>query len=136
MLSLIALKLPGATDAVSDPNNIIGRFSNIGGFFGGTATSDGLGGEIIYYGLYDIILWVSMVLMFSWMIWGVFQYLFAGGDKEGLAKAKSRITWAIVGFVIVILAYTIQKYAREIFPPQKINNTNDVQVVSTPPPIP
>lgn len=119
MITLVALKLPGSTGNVGDPYNTLGNIGSLGGFLGGTSTN---------YGLYDIILWISMVLMFSWMIWGVFQYLFAGGDKEGLAKAKSRITWAIVGFVIIVLAYTIQKYAKEIFPSQPIN----VTPVSTP----
>ncbi len=126
MTTFVALKLPGATDApVADPNHVLSNFGNIGGFLGGTTNS---------YGFYDIVLWISLVLMFSWMVWGVFQYLLAGGNKENLAKARSRITWAIVGFVIVIMAYTIQKYAREIFPPQDVNKGN-VQEISPPPPI-
>lgn len=119
MTTFIALKTPGAADAVADPNNIIGKFGNLGGILGGTTTN---------YGLYDIILWVSMVLMLFWMIWGVFQYLFAGGNKEGLAKARSRITWAIVGFVIIIMAYTIQKYVKEIFPPNPATPVTPVSI--------
>lgn len=110
MSTLVALKLPGSTSNVADPNNIIGKFGSIGGFLGGANGN---------YGLYDIILWIAIVLMFTWMIWGVLQYLFAGGNKEGLAKARSRITWAIVGFIIIVLAYTIQQYAKEIFPPKE-----------------
>lgn len=68
----------------------------------------------------NIALLVASVLMFVWMFWGVFQYIYAGGNKENLAKARSRITWAIVGFVIVILAFTIEQYAKEIFPPQEV----------------
>lgn len=71
-------------------------------------------------GILDIVLLITLVLMFIWMVWGIFQYIFAGGDKERLAKARSRLTWAIVGFSIVILALTLQKYAREIFPPKDI----------------
>ena len=36
--------------------------------------------------------------------------------KEELAKARQRISWALVGLVIVFLAYFIAKYAGEIFP--------------------
>ncbi len=109
MTTLIALNIPGSTESVPDPYNVLSRFNNIGNFLGGTPSN---------YGLYDIILWISIVLMFTWMVWGVFQYLFAGGNKENLAKARSRITWAIVGFMIIVMAYTIQKYVKEFFTPQ------------------
>lgn len=59
---------------------------------------------------------VAAVLMFFWMIWGVFQYIYAGGDKENLGKARSRITMAIVGFIIVVIALFISQFARTIIP--------------------
>jgi len=69
--------------------------------------------------LLDVIFLITSVLMFVWMVWGIFQYIFAGGEKEKLAKARSRITWAIVGFCIVLLAFTISQYVKEIFPTNK-----------------
>lgn len=81
----------------------------------------------------EIVFLIVSVLMFVWMVWGIFQYIFAGGNKEALGKAKSRITWAIVGFCIVLLAFTIQQYAKEIFPPKDIPN---VQKIIVPSPIP
>ncbi|MDO8498581.1 MAG: hypothetical protein Q7S44_02240 [bacterium] len=63
-------------------------------------------------------------LMLFWAAWGVFQYIFAGGNKEGLAKARSRITWAIVGFIIVMLAFAISQYLKEIFPSSNVNVPN------------
>jgi hypothetical protein len=80
--------------------------------------------------LLNIVFLIAFVLMFVWMVWGTFQYIFAGGNKEALAKARSRITWAIVGFCIVLLAFTIQQWAKEIFPPDK--NT-PLTTVSEPP---
>lgn len=79
--------------------------------------------------LLNIFFLIAFVLMFVWFVWGIFQYIFAGGDKEKLAKARSRITWAIVGFCVVILAFTIQKYAKEIFPP---NPETPLQTINTP----
>ncbi|MFA5932633.1 MAG: pilin [Microgenomates group bacterium] len=63
---------------------------------------------------------IASVLMFVWMVWGIFQYIFAGGEKEKLAKARSRITWAIVGFIIVLLAFTLSRYIQEIFPARSV----------------
>ena len=59
---------------------------------------------------------IAAVLMFFWMIWGIFQYIYAGGDKENLGKARSRITLAIVGFIIVIIALAISQFAGTIIP--------------------
>lgn len=79
---------------------------------------------------FEIVFLIVSVLLLVWLVWGIFQYIFAGGNKENLAKARSRITWAIVGFCIVLLAFTIQQYAKEIFPPQ----IPDVQKISVPTP--
>jgi hypothetical protein len=118
-MNQLALTIPGGT--IEDSTGTVARFGSIGGLLGGNNGN---------YGLYEIILWIAIVLMFSWMLWGIFQYLFAGGNKEALGKARSRITWAIVGFVIVVLAFTLQKYVKEIFPTQEIQN---VQKISTQP---
>lgn len=76
--------------------------------------------------LINIVFYIAVFLMFSWMVWGIFEYLFAGGDKEKLGKARSRITWAIVGFIIVLIAFTIQQYIKEIFPPKDVNTVKQV----------
>lgn len=57
---------------------------------------------------------VAGMLLLIWLSWGVFQYIFAEGKKENLQKARSRITWAIIGFIITLLAYVVSDYAREI----------------------
>lgn len=69
--------------------------------------------------LLNIIFYIAVFLTSYWLIWGTFQYILARGNKEDLAKARSRITWALVGLMIVFLAYFIAKFASEIFPPGK-----------------
>ncbi len=63
-----------------------------------------------------VVFYIVLFLAFYWLVWGAFQYLFAGGNKENLAKARARITWALVGLVIVILAYLVTQWAAGIFP--------------------
>ena len=41
------------------------------------------------------------------LIWGGFQYFTAFGNEEKANKAKTTITWAIVGLVFIILARII-----------------------------
>lgn len=71
---------------------------------------------------------ISSVLLMFWGVWGVFQYIFSGGDKQALEKARKRITWAIVGFIIVVAAFLISQFVHDIFPPQP----QGVQNVRTP----
>lgn len=68
-------------------------------------------------GLLDIVFFIAIFLAFYWLVWGAFQYIMARGNKEELAKARARITWAIIGLLVVIVAYLIATYAAEIFPP-------------------
>lgn len=67
----------------------------------------------------NIAFYAAAFLAFYFLLWGGFQYILAKGNKENLAKARSRITWALVGLVVVFLAYFLAKFASEIFPPTK-----------------
>lgn len=105
----LSLALPGF-----DPSGYRG-IENVPGlkFSGGQAS---LGA--ILSDLFTIALYLAIFLTFFWLVWGTFQYLFAGGNKESLAKARSRITWAIIGLVIVILAFTLTQLVEDILKPR------------------
>lgn len=45
-----------------------------------------------------------------YIIWGGVEYLTAGGNEEHTKKAKTTITWAVVGLILVITSYAIIKY--------------------------
>lgn len=85
-----------------------------------------LGG--VLSGFFDIILVAAGFLMFFWIIWGVFHYIFAGGNKDGLAKARSRIIWAVVGFIFILLAFSISQFLEQVVKP----NSPPVQDVRRP----
>ena len=65
----------------------------------------------------NIVFYAAGFLAFFYLVWGAFSYIMAQGKKEDLAKARARITWAIVGLMIILLAFMIAKYAATIFPP-------------------
>lgn len=69
--------------------------------------------------LLNIVFYVAIFLAFFYLVWGAFQYILAGGKKEELAKARQRISWALVGLIVVFLAYLIAQFASEIFKPTK-----------------
>ncbi len=50
---------------------------------------------------------VSGVVFIFMIIFGAFQWMTSGGDKEAVAKARSRITHAIIGIILLSLAFLI-----------------------------
>lgn len=47
---------------------------------------------------------IAFIIMF---VWGAVQMILSGGDKEAITKARSKITWAIIGVVLMSLSYFV-----------------------------
>lgn len=101
---------------------------NLPGFSTGELKELTLGG-IVSVSL-NLIFYITGVLLAIWVVWGVMQYIFAGGNKENLAKARSRITYALIGFLIVVMSYTISQYVQAVLNP----NNPPITPISTPSP--
>lgn len=50
---------------------------------------------------------MAMVVLIFMLIWGAWDWLTSGGDKEGLAKAKSKIINALIGIMLFAVAFAI-----------------------------
>ncbi|MCL4366740.1 pilin [Patescibacteria group bacterium] len=111
----LALTLPGGSSPIEPPANF------------DTATFSSLASSVSAF--LNLIFTVVAFLMFFWLIWGAFQYIFAGGDKDKLAAARKRLTYAIVGFLIAAIAFLVAPWVENIFQPANVN----VQDVSSPP---
>mgnify|MGYP001596891262 CR=1 FL=1 len=55
------------------------------------------------------------LVSFFFLIWGAVQWISSGGDKEGLEKAKKKITGALVGLVILFSVFAIGSIAQTVF---------------------
>jgi hypothetical protein len=73
-----------------------------------TVVTDALG--VIYL--------ICTFLAFFWLVWGAFEYITAGGEKEKLTHARNRIIWAIVGLLILLASFMIAQYTQEILKPR------------------
>lgn len=54
---------------------------------------------------------LAFVIMF---LWGAVQMILSAGDKEAIAKARSKITWAIIGVVLMGLSYFIFEVIQDV----------------------
>lgn len=61
-------------------------------------------------GVLNIIFYAAMFIAFYFLVWAAISYVLAQGKKEDLAKARARITWTLVGLMIVFMAYLIAGY--------------------------
>ncbi len=57
---------------------------------------------------------IGFIFLFM-MIFGAFQWITSGGDKESVAKARSRITNAIIGLAILALAFFLTSFIGQLF---------------------
>lgn len=105
------LAISSISDITNKVNSAIGlgQYGGSGGY-SQASTPAGLISQFLTLGFV-----VAGFLMFVWAIIGVFQYILAGGNKENLAKARARITWAIVGFLITIVSFALSQYIQSIF---------------------
>lgn len=57
--------------------------------------------------IFRIIFVVAALAVLFMMIWGAFEWITSGGDKEKVAKARERITNALIGLALLALAFFI-----------------------------
>lgn len=62
-------------------------------------------------GLIALILIISALAAFIYLIWGGFQWITSGGDKAGVEAAQHKIQAALLGLFIVFAAWAIMTIA-------------------------
>ncbi len=103
MNKIAALSLPGTQTQINGPEGLKGEFVNL---------------SSIISKLLEVAFFIGVFMCFIWLVWGAFQFLVARSNKEELARARGRMIWAIVGMIIILLAYTVSRYIGEIFTPK------------------
>lgn len=71
-------------------------------------------GDIINALIPYIFALAGIILLFL-LIWGGFGYLTSGGDPKKVESARGKLTHAIVGFIIIFVAYWLVQILETIF---------------------
>jgi len=62
-----------------------------------------------------LLLWGAGVAAVIYLLWSGILYITAGGDEAKAGKARTGIVNAVIGIVIIILAFVIEKSVANIF---------------------
>lgn len=62
----------------------------------------------------ELIYLVAGIIFLFMVIISAFQWMLSGGDKEAVSKARGRLTWAIIGIVLLALAFVIIRVIGQI----------------------
>lgn len=73
-------------------------------FFGCAANA---GVICILQNILSFILAIAFIIAVIFLVIGGFRYIVSQGNEEGVEKAKGTITNAIIGIVVIVLAYVI-----------------------------
>ncbi len=98
-MNKLALTLPGG-QTIFDPQS---KFNNLGSFISG---------------LYQVVFYVAVALALYWLTWGIFEYIFAGGNKEQLGNGRKKITWALIGLMFVLVAFLVAQFLGQVVLPE------------------
>ena len=63
---------------------------------------------------FTIALVVAIILVLIMLIVGAYEWITSGGDKEAVAKARNRIINALIGLVVLAVAFALAKLAGQI----------------------
>jgi len=54
-----------------------------------------------------VFLFAGICLVLIYIVWGGIQWITASGDKQKLTNARSKITWAVIGLIVIFLSFAI-----------------------------
>ena len=69
--------------------------------------------EIIVQNLIKAAIGLGGIALFIMLVIGGFKYLTSGGDPKRAESARNTLTYAILGLVLIALAYLILRFIRE-----------------------
>lgn len=80
---------------------------------GSVRIDQGVGG--IISNAFEIVFYLSGFLLLIYMIMGGFQLMFAKGDPKAVSAGWAKVTNALIGFIIIVFAYSITSILGKVF---------------------
>ena len=84
----------------ASPSDVFGTVAPPPGSAWGANPIAGIGTLIIF--LIQVFLILAAIAALAYMLWGAFDWINSGGDPDSIAKARQKITHAVLGIVLVV----------------------------------
>ncbi len=101
------LAAAGAAGGAADIFGTIPHPKELDSLFVGQTGDTGLG--IALSGIIELIYIIAAVIFIFFLLWSALEFIYSRGDKEHIQSARGRLTWAIVGLILLSLSFVIMK---------------------------
>lgn len=79
--------------------------------------------QIVSFGI-NVLLFAAFIIALVFLIIGGIRWILSGGDKEATQKAKSTVTSALIGLVVVLAAWILINLILQVLTNQNLGNLN------------
>lgn len=104
-IQILLFSFPAKVFAIGPPSSWLGTITG-GGVYSANNGLPFITGKLIPFIVDFLILGVIIISMIFIAIGGI-SMIISGGSKEGTAKAKNTVTYAVVGLVLGLLSFAI-----------------------------
>ena len=73
---------------------------------------------------------LAILIVLVMLIWGAFEWITSGGDKETVGKARGRIVNALIGLAVLAVAFALAKLAGQFL---GFDITKNIPIPTPPP---
>ncbi len=103
-----------ACNTQTDPNCVIGTI-NPPPQIANLVSKGGAGGISFFLSLVVQLLYtISALAVLFMVLFGAFQFITSGGEKDAVSKARGRITYAIIGMVLLAVAFLLLRILGQV----------------------
>lgn len=78
----------------------------------------------------NILFLIAVLFSFVFLVWGGLDYIMAGGDTAKAGAARLKLTNAVIGLVVVIVAWAVSTFVFNFFA-QNESPLNDIGSIGT-----
>ncbi len=71
--------------------------------------------QALISGLISLVFIVASLVFFFMLVTGGIKWMMAGGDKEKVGGARSQLTSALIGLIVIFLSWAISQLLRTLF---------------------
>ena len=108
-VSLLIISIPFAKNVNAAAfDDVIGKItppSELGEL--NTAESGEAAINIVLNNVITLIYSIAAVAFFFMLVFSAFQSIISGGNKEAVAAARGRLTWAVIGLILLAFTFVI-----------------------------